>query len=148
AAWRLTMLRVDIEKQLGDFSLQAAFTSDGRVIGLSGASGAGKTTLINIIAGLVPPDRGVVAIDGDRLDDTQAGIRVPAHLRRIGYVCQEALLVPHLSAMQGLDYARRMNRLTREEAAEERVIAMLDIGHLRERRNGKLSGGEPQGVAL
>ena len=73
---------------------------------------------------------------------------MPTHLRRIGYVFQDARLFPHLSVMQNLDYGRRMNRLARDEAAEDRVIAMLDIGHLRERRIGKLSGGEAQRVAL
>ena len=59
------MLRVDVSKQLGEFSLSADFTSDGRVTGLFGASGAGKTSLINMIAGLLRPDRGVIALDGE-----------------------------------------------------------------------------------
>ena len=63
------MLRVDVQKQLGEFSLQAAFQSEGRVTGLFGASGAGKTSLINMIAGLLTPDRGSISIDGEMLDD-------------------------------------------------------------------------------
>ena len=63
------MLRVDVAKQLGEFSLQVSFTSEGRVTGLFGASGAGKTSLVGMIAGLTKPDRGVIAIDGDVLDD-------------------------------------------------------------------------------
>ena len=63
------MLRVDVTKQLGEFSLQVAFTSDGRVTGLFGSSGAGKTSLINIIAGLLRPDRGIITLDGDTLDE-------------------------------------------------------------------------------
>ncbi len=59
------MLRVDVAKQLGEFSLEASFTSEGRVTGLFGASGAGKTSLINMIAGLLQPDRGVIALDGE-----------------------------------------------------------------------------------
>src|SRR6202035_1484992 len=73
-ARELTMLRVDVSKQLGDFALQASFTSEGRVTGLFGASGAGKTSLINIIAGLLKPDRRIIAIDGDVLDDTSIGL--------------------------------------------------------------------------
>lgn len=142
------MLRVDIEKQLGAFALRVAFESDGRVIGLFGASGAGKTTLANMIAGLVHPDRGVIAIDGDRLDDTAAGIRVPTHRRRIGYVFQDARLFPHLSVMQNLDYGRRMNRLARDGAEEARIVGLLDIAHLLARRTGQLSGGERQRIAL
>ena len=77
-AWELTMLRVDVVKQLGEFSLEAAFTSEGRVTGLFGASGAGKTSLINMIAGLLRPDRGIIAIDGEVLDDTAARHARPA----------------------------------------------------------------------
>src|SRR6202043_642787 len=69
-ARELTMLRVDIAKQLGEFSLSASFESEGRVTGLFGASGAGKTSLINIIAGLLRPDRGTIAIDGEAAADT------------------------------------------------------------------------------
>src|SRR6201995_137098 len=88
------MLKVDISKQLGEFRLEASFTSEGRVTGLFGASGAGKTSLINIIAGLLKPDRGIVTLDGETLDDTSAGVHVPPHLRRIGYVVQDARVVP------------------------------------------------------
>ena len=110
------MLRVDITKQLGEFSLQATFTSQGRVTGLFGVSGAGKTSLINIIAGLLPPDRGVIALDDEVLDDTDKGVHVPAHRRRIGYVFQDARLFPHLNVGQNLDYGRRMNRLPDDPA--------------------------------
>ena len=142
------MLRVDIAKQLGEFSLEASFTSEGRVTGLFGASGAGKTSLINMIAGLLQPDRGVIAIDGETLDDTAAGRHVPAHRRRIGYVFQDARLFPHLDIRQNLDYGRRMNRLAADPAQHKRVTDLLDIGHLLDRRPGKLSGGERQRVAL
>ena len=142
------MLRVDVSKQLGEFALQASFTSEGRVTGLFGASGAGKTSLINIIAGLLRPDRGTVAIDGDVLDDTAAGVHVPAHRRRIGYVFQDARLFPHLDVRGNLDYGRRMNGLADDAAARARVTDLLDIGSLLDRRPGKLSGGERQRVAL
>jgi len=142
------MLRVDVTKQLGEFSLSASFVSEGRVTGLFGASGAGKTSLINMIAGLLRPDRGVIAIDGETLDDTAARIHVPPHRRRIGYVFQDARLFPHLDVRQNLDYGRRMNHLTDDPAARTRVTEMLDIGHLLDRRPGKLSGGERQRVAL
>jgi molybdate transport system ATP-binding protein len=142
------MLRVDVSKQLGDFHLEARFASGGRVTGLFGASGAGKTSLINMIAGLLRPDQGVIAVDGETLDDTAGRLHVPAHRRRIGYVFQDARLFPHLDVRQNLDYGRRMNRLGDDEIQRARVTDLLDIGSLLERRPGQLSGGERQRVAL
>ncbi|MDB5566748.1 MAG: modC [Tardiphaga sp.] len=142
------MLRVDVFKKLGDFSVEVAFASEGRVTGLFGSSGAGKTSLVSMIAGLVKPDRGVIAIDGDVLDDTAAGVHLPSHRRRIGYVFQDARLFPHLNVAQNLDYGRRMNRLARDPAQESRIADLLDIGNLLDRRPGGLSGGERQRVAL
>jgi len=142
------MLQVDVRKQLGEFSLEAAFQSEGRVTGLFGASGAGKTSLVNMIAGLLAPDRGTIALNGEVLDDTAAHIHVPPHRRRIGYVFQDARLFPHLDVRQNLDYGRRMNALASDPAHYKRVTDLLDIGHLLDRRPGKLSGGERQRVAL
>jgi molybdate transport system ATP-binding protein len=142
------MLRVDVTKQLGEFSLEAAFESEGRVTGLFGASGSGKTTLVNMIAGLLRPDRGTIAIDGETVDDTAQGIHVPIWRRRIGYVFQDARLFPHLDVRQNLDYGRRMNGLTEDAEQRKRVTDLLDIGHLLDRRPGRLSGGERQRVAL
>jgi molybdate transport system ATP-binding protein len=142
------MLRVDVEKQLGDFSLSASFASEGRVTGLFGASGAGKTSLINLIAGLLRPDHGVIAVDGEILDDAKKAVHVPAWRRRIGYVFQDARLFPHLDVAHNLDYGRRMNRLPADPTLRKRVTELLDIGHLLDRRPGKLSGGERQRVAL
>jgi molybdate transport system ATP-binding protein len=147
-AWELNMLRVDISKQLGEFTIEASFVSEGRVTGLFGASGAGKTSLINMIAGLLRPDRGIIAIDGETLDDTAARVHVPPHRRRIGYVFQDARLFPHLDVRQNLDYGRRMNHLANDPAQFSRVTELLDIGGLLERRPGQLSGGERQRVAL
>jgi molybdate transport system ATP-binding protein len=142
------MLRVDIAKKLGEFTLEADFTSEGRVTGLFGASGAGKTSLINMIAGLVKPDRGTIALDGETLDNTATGVHVPPYRRRIGYVFQDARLFPHLDVRANLDYGRRMNGLADDPAQRQRVTELLDIGGLLDRRPGKLSGGERQRVAF
>jgi molybdate transport system ATP-binding protein len=142
------MLKVDVTKQLGEFSLQATFESEGRVTGLFGASGSGKTSLVNMIAGLLRPDRGTISLDGETLDDTAKGVHVPAWRRRIGYVFQDARLFPHLDVRQNLDYGRRMNGLPDDAEQGKRVTDLLDIGHLLDRRPGKLSGGERQRVAL
>jgi molybdate transport system ATP-binding protein len=148
SARELIMLRVDVSKQLGDFKLEAAFESEGRVTGLFGSSGAGKTSLINMIAGLLRPDRGNIVIDDEVLDDTASRVHVPAHCRRIGYVFQDIRLFPHLDVRENLDYGRRMNGLTEDSLRRKRVTELLDIGALLDRRPGKLSGGERQRVAL
>jgi molybdate transport system ATP-binding protein len=142
------MLRVDVTRVLGETTIEAAFDSEGGVTALFGPSGAGKTSLINMIAGLLKPDRGRIEVDFEMLDDTTARVHVPAHRRRIGYVFQDARLFPHLSVEQNLDYGRRMNGLPFDATAQARIAALLDLEALRQRRPGKLSGGEKQRVAL
>lgn len=142
------MLSVDVAKTLGDFMVEAAFESTGGVTALFGPSGAGKTSLINMIAGLMRPDRGRIMLDGEVLDDPAAKRHVPAHRRHIGYVFQDARLFPHMSVAQNLDYGRRMNGLAHDTAVHRRITDMLDIDELLDRRTGRLSGGERQRVAL
>jgi molybdate transport system ATP-binding protein len=142
------MLSVDIEKRLGEFYLAAKFEAKGGATALFGSSGAGKTSIVNMIAGLVAPDRGRIVLDDTVLFDSSARVNLPAHRRRIGYVFQEGRLFPHLSVAQNLDYGRWMAGLPREAAERERVIDLLDIGHLLPRRPGHLSGGERQRVAF
>lgn len=142
------MLSVDIAKDLGDFSVAARFSSEGGATALFGPSGAGKTTLVNMIAGLMRPDRGRIELDGDVLFDAAARIDVPVWRRRIGCVFQEGRLFPHLSVRHNLDYGRWMSGQARDEAGFARIADLLDIGALLDRRPGKLSGGERQRVAV
>jgi molybdate transport system ATP-binding protein len=142
------MLAVDIEKRLGDFEIKVAFESKGSVTALFGSSGSGKTSIVNMVAGLITPDRGRIALDDDVLFDSRMRVNVPTHQRRIGYVFQEGRLFPHMSAAGNLDYGRRMSGLPRDDAEQQRVIGLLDIGHLLDRRPGRLSGGERQRVAI
>jgi molybdate transport system ATP-binding protein len=142
------MLSVNVEKKLGDFSLAANFEAAGDVTALFGPSGAGKTTLVSMIAGLVTPDRGRILLDDMVLFDAATGVNVPAYRRRIGYVFQEGRLFPHMTVARNLDYGRRMNGLAVDTAEADRVIDMLDIRPLLERRPGKLSGGERQRIAV
>jgi molybdate transport system ATP-binding protein len=142
------MLAVDVDKQLGQFALCARLETAAGVTGVFGASGSGKTTLVNLIAGLLRPDRGRIVLDGTVLFDSDAGINVPAHRRRIGYVFQEGRLFPHLTVAANLDYGRRMNGLAVDPAELARIVELLDIKHLLDRRPGKLSGGERQRVAV
>jgi molybdate transport system ATP-binding protein len=142
------MLTFDAEKKLGEFVVAARFESRGGATALFGPSGAGKTSIANMIAGLVTPDRGRIALNDDVLFDSAKSLNVPAHRRRIGYVFQEGRLFPHLTVAQNLDYGRRMSGVPKDAAERERVIALLDLGTLLRRRPGKLSGGERQRVAV
>ncbi len=142
------MLAVDIEKRLGDFELKVAFESQGRVTALFGSSGSGKTSIVNMIAGLVTPDRGRIALDDTVLFNSKMRLDVPAYRRRIGYVFQEGRLFPHMSVAANLDYGRRMSGLPHDDAEQQRIVDLLDIGHLLDRRPGRLSGGERQRVAV
>ena len=142
------MLSVDVEKRLGDFALHAAFEAEGGATALFGVSGAGKTSIINMIAGLLAPDRGRIALDGETLFDGELRINRPAWQRRIGYVFQEGRLFPHLSVKRNLDFGRWMSGQAAEAKAFAHVVELLDIGSLLDRRPGKLSGGERQRVAV
>jgi molybdate transport system ATP-binding protein len=142
------MLAVDVEKKLGDVQIAARFTAASGAVALFGSSGAGKTSIVNMIAGLIAPDRGRIALDNTVLFDSAARIDVPAHRRRIGYVFQEGRLFPHMTVAKNLDYGRRMSGVTPDVAERDRVIALLDIGGLLTRRPGRLSGGERQRVAF
>ena len=141
-------LEVALTHAFPGFALDVAFAAPSGVTALFGRSGSGKTTIANAVAGLMRPDAGRIVLDGDTLTDTARGIGLPPHLRRIGYVFQDARLFPHMNVRQNLDYGRRMNRLPDDPAQNERVTDLLDIGHLLHRRPGKLSGGERQRVAL
>jgi molybdate transport system ATP-binding protein len=144
----MTVLTVNVEKQLAEFSLCAAFTTHRGATALFGPSGAGKTSLVNMLAGLIAPDRGRITLDDTVLFDSDTGIDVPAHRRRIGYVFQEGRLFPHLTVASNLDYGRRMSGLPHDSSEMTRIVGLLDIGHLLDRRPGKLSGGERQRVAV
>lgn len=141
-------LVVEAQHRLGDFSLDAAFTSNGGVTALFGRSGSGKTSLIRIIAGLTRPGSGRVALGNDVLVDTARGIFVPPHRRRFGYVFQEARLFPHLTVRQNLHYGRWFSPKATRTENPDRVIDLLGIGNLLDRQPANLSGGEKQRVAI
>jgi molybdate transport system ATP-binding protein len=141
------MLTLDIEKALGAFRVKAAFQAGAGVTVLFGRSGAGKTSIINAVAGLLRPERGRIEIDGKVLFDSERGIDLPPHARRVGYVFQEGRLFPHLDVRQNLRYAGWFSRPA--PAAEfEHVVDLLGLKDLLGRRPISLSGGEKQRVAI
>jgi molybdate transport system ATP-binding protein len=142
------VLEVDVEKRFGAFTVAARFQASAGVTALFGPSGAGKTTVVNMIAGLLTPDSGLIKLDETVMFNAAKNLNVPPYRRNIGYVFQEGRLFPHLSVRQNLDYGRRMSGRSRDTDEFARIVALLDIGHLLDRRPRLLSGGERQRVAI
>jgi molybdate transport system ATP-binding protein len=143
-------MSVDVRARtrLGAFALDARFTSDSRVTAIFGPSGSGKTSVLNVIAGLLRPEHGRVVVDGAVLTDTEAGIFVPPHRRRIGYVFQESRLFPNLSVEGNLLYGRVFAARKDRYGSVDEVVELLDLGRLLRRGVQALSGGERQRVAI
>jgi molybdate transport system ATP-binding protein len=141
-------LVVKAKHQLGTFSLDAAFTSERGITALFGRSGSGKTSMIRIIAGLIRPKEGSVSLDEQVLTDTELRIFVAKHRRRFGYVFQEARLFPHLSVRHNLSYGRWFAPRGGPTESLDRIVALLGIEALLDRKPEKLSGGEKQRVAI
>ena len=142
------MLEVDIAVRRGAFRLEAAFASDAPIVALFGRSGSGKSTIVEAIAGLVRPQSGRIAVGGRALYDSSRGIDLTPEARRVGCVFQDALLFPHLSVRANLAYGERLTPPAERFVDRERVIALLGLAPLLERRPATLSGGEKQRVAL
>lgn len=139
---------VNVELHRGGRRLVAEFAAQSRLVALFGPSGAGKTSLLNMIAGLVRPDRGRIAIGGDVLFDSTAGIDLAPERRACGYVLQDGRLFPHRRVKDNLLYGWKFAPPERRSLALDTVVGLLGIGHLLGRMPGTLSGGEAQRVAL
>ena len=141
-------IELDVVRRVGAFRIEASLASDAVVTALFGRSGCGKTTILNMIAGLLRPERGRIAVGGRILYDSDAGIDLPPQARRVGYVFQDGLLLPHLSVRQNLLYGRFFTPQAERWAEIGQIVGLLDLGPLLERRPHHLSGGEKQRVAL
>jgi len=142
------MFSVDIAQRLGAFQLDVAFQSAAPITALFGRSGAGKTSVINAIAGISRPERGRIEIGGRLLMDSAAGLWVQPERRRIGYVFQEGLLFPHLDVRRNLFYGKNLAPHEEHYVQPEQVIRLLGLNSLLDRKPANLSGGEKQRVAI
>ena len=142
------MIDVDVEERLGAFELAIAFRAEAPVIGVFGRSGAGKTALVNTLAGVAHPRRGRIVINGETLFDSERGIDLPPERRRLGYVFQDALLFPHLTVESNLLYGYHRAPSDARPIEPRHVVALLGLEALLTRFPGRLSGGERQRVAI
>jgi molybdate transport system ATP-binding protein len=140
-----------IRVQLGTLDLDAAVTvADGEIVAIVGPNGSGKTTILRALAGLVPLSGGRVVLDGEVLEDPTLGVREPPEARPVGFVFQNYLLFPHLSALENVAFGLRSRGVPRAEA-RERAMGWLDRVGMADRAGARpraLSGGQAQRVAL
>ena len=137
---------IDIERRLGDRQIGVRFSAGAGLTALFGPSGAGKTSILNMVAGLLKPDRGHIRI-GDRTLFGD-GIDLPPEARRIGYVFQDGRLFPHRRVRANLLYGHSLADPADRWMALDEAVDFLGIGHLLDRWPHSLSGGEAQRVAI
>ena len=142
------MIDVDIGQRLGSFELSIRFAAEAPIVGLFGPSGSGKSSVVNAIAGITRPQRGVIRFDDVRLFDAAAGIDLTPEKRRIGYVFQDSLLFPHMDVESNLLYGQRLRPIEERSIDQARVVELLGLGSLLRRKPATLSGGEKQRVAI
>jgi molybdate transport system ATP-binding protein len=145
------MLEAAMVKRLRDYTLDFRLTvQPGKIMALMGMNGAGKSTTLNIIAGLLHPDTASITLNGECLCSTDKGINVPAEDRRIGYVLQNSAVFPHMSVRDNVAFGLRARHVPRPVIAE-RVSSWMEHMHIADLatvKAGNLSGGQKQRVAL
>jgi molybdate transport system ATP-binding protein len=144
----MTSLRAEVRHAFERISLDVTLDLRGGLTALLGPSGAGKTSVLNVLAGLLRPDFARVTIDDVVIADTARSIWMPAHQRQIGYVFQDSRLFSHLTVRQNLAFGRWFASDRREGIGLEEVIGLLGLRPLLHRHPAKLSGGEQRRVAL
>jgi len=145
----VTAVAAELAARRGDFALDVALdVPEGGVTCLFGPSGAGKTTVLRCLAGLLRPDRGRVHAGGECWQDDARGVFVPPHRRRVGYVFQEPALLPHLTVSGNLRFAERRVPASERRMAAGEAARRLGLGGLLDRRPRELSGGQGQRAAI
>ena len=137
---------IDVERRFGASVIGAQFTAEAGLTALFGPSGVGKTSLLNMVAGLLRPDRGHIRIGGRTLFDGATDL--PPEARRVGYVFQDGRLFPHRRVKANLLYGWRLADPTNRWMTLDEAADFLGIGHLLDRWPQSLSGGEAQRVAI
>ncbi|HML37809.1 MAG TPA: ATP-binding cassette domain-containing protein [Bacillota bacterium] len=144
-----------IKKRLDHFDVDVEYEFKEGVLVIQGESGAGKTTILNCISGLLTPESGRISI-GDRIVfDSEAGVNVPTRRRNIGYLFQNYALFPNMTVYQNIVYGIKNKPEYRERDKREALLKYADgvmetfgIAHLKKKHPARISGGEKQRVAL
>jgi molybdate transport system ATP-binding protein len=146
---------LNVKKGLDHFTLDLEYEFDSGVLVIQGESGAGKTTILNCIAGLTDPESGRITIEGRNVYDSASGINVPARQRNIGYLFQNYALFPNMTVFQNIvygiknkpEYKVKENRKALLDYADG-IMETFGIAHLKKKHPNRISGGEKQRVAL
>ena len=139
---------IEVSKRLGDRQLNRSFAVGDGLTALFGPSGSGKSSILNMIAGLLRPDWGSIRVNGKTLFESGNGTDLPPEKRRIGYVFQDGRLFPHRRVRSNLLYGHRLAAPDDRWMGLDEAVGFLGIGHLLERWPRSLSGGEAQRVAI
>lgn len=139
---------IEVKRRLGDSCIRLSLHGGTALTALFGPSGAGKTSVLNMVAGLMRPDEGTIAVGPVVLFDSSKGIDVPPEARRAGYVFQDGRLFPHMRVRANLHYGSRLAREEHRWLQFDEAVEFLGIAHLLDRWPRTLSGGEAQRVAI
>ncbi|MGI6428674.1 MAG: sulfate/molybdate ABC transporter ATP-binding protein [Syntrophomonadaceae bacterium] len=145
------MLKASVQKKLWHFDLDVSFQVDvGQILVLWGPSGAGKTTILECLAGLCTPGSGQIRLDGHTLFSSHQNINLPSRQRGIGYLFQNYALFPHMTVEDNVRFGLQAQRISpsKQKVVYQDLMDSFGVGHLLKRYPSQLSGGEQQRVAL
>lgn len=142
------MLNCQFEYRQADFGLQIDLLTQAPILGIVGASGAGKSSFFKCLAGLLQPQQGKIQLNQHVLLDSQQGVNVPVHRRNIAFIFQQACLFPHLNVLQNIAYAQRWKKSATPKFSSAYIVELLGLVPLLKRKAHQLSGGEAQRVAI
>jgi ABC-type sulfate/molybdate transport systems ATPase subunit len=145
------MLEVDLHKQLRDFSLELDLrVNPSEILVLMGENGAGKSSVLNMLSGLMTPDTGSIRLSGKDLYKSDESVCVPVESRRIGYVLQNSAAFPHISVSENVAYGMKARHMQQARITQQIdfLMGLMNIRNLENVKAGNLSGGQKQRVAI
>ncbi len=142
------VLNLRLRKSYPGFELAVSASFPSGIVAIFGPSGSGKTTLLNCVAGIVSPDEGEISLNGQTLFSTAKKLDLPPERRRIGYMFQDSLLFPHLTVKENIHYGYRLTPPQMRRINPSKLVELLELGPLMDRRPESLSAGERQRVVL